>query len=73
MPTLLLTPRQTDDAQALWRGCARIGWKVQRVHGWKVPEVDDGLVAVYAEPLLATHIAQALRLELFEPAIDWLP
>ena len=73
MPTLLLTPRQTEDAQALWSACARLGWKVQRVHGWKVPAVDIGPVAIHAEPLLAMHIAQTLGLELIEPAIDWLP
>ncbi len=73
MPTLLLTPRQTDDAQELWRGCTRLGWNVHRVHGWNVPVTDAADVAVYAEPLLATHIAQTLGLELLEPPIDWLP
>jgi|ERR1051326_1389964 hypothetical protein len=73
VPTLLLTPRSTDDAQELWRGCARLNWKVERVHGWKVPTVDRGDVAIYAEPLLATHIARTLKLELLEPEVDWLP
>jgi hypothetical protein len=73
MPTLLLTPRPTDDAQELWRGCARLGWNAHRVHGWKVPVVDSADVAVYAEPLLATHIARTLNLELLEPTVDWLP
>jgi hypothetical protein len=43
------------------------------VHGWKVPAVDPANVAVYAEPLLATHIARTLNLELLEPEVDWLP
>lgn len=73
MPTLLLTPRQTDDAQELWRGAVQLGWSVHRVHGWKVPQVEAADVAIYAEPLLATHIAQALGLELLSPANDWLP
>jgi hypothetical protein len=73
MPTLLLTPRQTEDAQELWRGSARLGWHVHRVHGWKVPQVDVADVAVYAEPLLSTHIAQTLGLELLGPTNDWLP
>lgn len=73
MPTLLLTARQTDDAQELWRGAAQLGWSVHRVHGWKIPQVDVADVAVYAEPLLATHIAQRLGLELLSPWIDWLP
>ena len=73
MPTLLLTPRATDDSQELWRGCVRLNWNVHRVHGWKVPAVDSEDVAVYAEPLLATHIARTLKLELLEPTVDWLP
>jgi hypothetical protein len=73
MPTLLLTPRQTEDAQALWRGCVDLGWHVHRVQGWKVPEVDGADIAVYAEPLLATHIAQTLRLELLDTTSEWLP
>jgi hypothetical protein len=73
MPTLLLTPRSTDDAQELWRGCARLNWKVERVHGWKIPVVDPAEVAIYAEPMLATHLSQNLKLELLEPEVDWLP
>jgi hypothetical protein len=73
VPTLLLTPRSTDDAQELWRGCAQLKWNVHRVHGWKVPAVDPADVAVYAESLLATHITQRLKLELLEPEVDWLP
>jgi hypothetical protein len=72
MPTLLLTPRQTEDAQALWRGTVSLGWHVYRMHDWKVPEVDAADVAIYAEPLLATHVARALGLELLGPANDWL-
>jgi hypothetical protein len=72
MPTLLLTPRQTEDAQALWRGTVSLGWHVHRVYGWKVPEVNAREAAVYGEPLLATHIAQTLGLELLGPPNDWL-
>ncbi len=43
------------------------------MHGWKVPQVDAADVAIYGEPLLATHIAQTLGLELLGPANDWLP
>ena len=30
MPTLILTPRHTDDAQALWRAAGRLGWRIER-------------------------------------------
>ncbi len=51
----------------------RLNWHVQRVHGWNVPIVDPADVALYAEPLLAMHIARTLKLELLEPEVDWLP
>ena len=54
-------------------GGARLGWSVHRVYGWKVPAVDPEDVAIYAEPLLATHIARTLELELLEREVDWLP
>ena len=37
MPTLLLSSRQTEDAQKLWRACIAENWKVVRLHGWRVP------------------------------------
>ncbi len=73
MPTLLLTARQTDDTQKLWRACIAENWKVERVHNWRVPEVDAKEVAVYGEPLFAHHVAQTLGLKLIEPPVDWLP
>lgn len=39
MPTLLLTARQTDDTQKLWRACITENWRVERVHNWRVPSV----------------------------------
>jgi ATP-grasp domain, R2K clade family 2 len=38
MPTLILTPRFTDDAQALWRAAIQLGWSVERLTSWRVPE-----------------------------------
>lgn len=73
MPTLLLSARQTDDAQLLWRACIALGWGVERVHGWRVPSVNSKSVAVYGEPLFANHVAQTLGLKLQEPPVDWLP
>lgn len=73
MPTLLLSARQSDDAQALWRACVALNWRVLRVHGWQVPEVEASEVAVYGEPLFARHVAQTLGLTLQEPPLNWLP
>jgi len=73
MPTLLLSARQTDDAQKLWRACITEKWDVVRVHGWRVPDISARDVAIYGEPLFAHHVAQTLGLKLLEPATDWLP
>jgi hypothetical protein len=73
MPTLLLSVRQSDDAQQLWRACIAANWDVVRVHGWKVPSLRSNDVAIYGEPLFAQHVAQTLGLRLVEPPLDWLP
>jgi hypothetical protein len=75
MPTLLLSPRYTDDAQALWRAAGRLGWRVERLHGWRVPE--DLLTVpepvLYVEVLTAHTIAEQFHVRLLEPPDDWLP
>src|SRR5262245_34082461 len=73
MPTLLLSARQTDDAQLLWRACIAAKWQVVRVHRWQVPSLPTTDVVVYGEPLFAQHVAQTLGLRLIEPPLDWLP
>lgn len=75
MPTLILTPRYTDDAQALWRAAGRLGWDVQRLTSWRIP---DSLRSVsepvlYLEGLMGPTLAQQFGLRLLEPAVDWLP
>jgi hypothetical protein len=74
MPTLILTPRFTDDAQSLWRAAIRLGWQVQRLPTWRVP---PELLAVqepvlYLEGLFGPTLAQEFGLALLEPPIDWL-
>ena len=75
MPTLVLTPRFTDDAQALWRAAGRLGWAVERLPSWRVPEclltVTDPVL--YLEGLFAPTLAEQFGLRLLEPAVDWLP
>lgn len=73
MPTLLLSARQTEDAQRLWQACIAEKWRVTRAHGWKVPDISPDEVVVYGEPLFAQHVAQTIGLRLQEPPVDWLP
>jgi hypothetical protein len=75
MPTLILTPRFTDDAQSLWRAAGRLGWRVERLTSWQVPEnlsaVPDPVL--YVEGLFGPSLAKGFGLRLVEPELDWLP
>lgn len=75
MPTLILTPRHTDDSQALWKAAARRGWSIERLPGWRVPPhlraLDEPVF--YGEALFAAEIGAALGLHLDNPPDDWLP
>lgn len=73
-PTLILPPRYTDDSNALWRAAVRLGWEIERLQSWRVPEefYASYPLAIYGESLWATFVAQQLGGELFEPPLDWL-
>lgn len=75
MPTLILTPRFTEDAQALWRAAGRLGWDVERLTSWSVPPellaVEEPVV--YLEGLFGPTLADQLGITLTEVPEDWLP
>jgi hypothetical protein len=75
MPTLILTPRFSEDSQALWRAAGQLGWPVERLPGWRVPDelrsVPDPVL--YVEALFGPTLAEQFGLRLLEPAVDWLP
>lgn len=75
MPTLLLTPRYTEDAQALWRAAIELGWDVERITRWDVPEhlLDIEEPVFYLEALMAPLLAEQFQRRLLEPPIGWLP
>ncbi|MBY0232998.1 MAG: ATP-grasp domain-containing protein [Gemmataceae bacterium] len=75
MPTLVLTPRFTEDAQALWRAASRRGWDVERLPGWRVPEELRSVPepVLYLEALFGPALAERFGLRLEEPPDDWLP
>ena len=74
MPTLILTPRYTEDAQLLWRAAGRLGWNVERLTSWRVPEhlkeLDEPVL--YVEALFGPTIGEQLGLVLGNPPEDWL-
>ncbi|MBX9653466.1 ATP-grasp domain-containing protein [bacterium] len=75
MPTLILTPRFTDDAQALWRAAQRLGWNVERLSSWRVPDelkiISEPVL--YVEGLFGDLIAGEFGISLSQPPLDWLP
>ena len=74
MPTLILTPRQTEDTQSLWKAAARLGWSTERLGGWRIPDhvrsVEEPVL--YAEALFGPDFAEQLGLHLLSPPDDWL-
>jgi hypothetical protein len=74
MPTLIFTPRYTEDSQALWKAAGANGWTVERLTGWRVPEhlrsVPDPVL--YGEALFGPSLAEQLGLALLNPPDDWL-
>lgn len=74
MPTLVLPPRFTPDTIAVGHAAVAIGWAVERLPSWRVPEWLRGRdVVLYGEPLFAAVVADELGLALLEPPFDWLP
>ena len=75
MPTLILTPRYTEDAQALWRAAGRRGWGVRRLTTWRVTDEDRAAPdpVFHLDALMAPMQAAAFGYRLLEPAEDFLP
>jgi hypothetical protein len=74
MPTLILTPRYTEDSQALWKAAGNLGWQVERLTGWKVPDHVRSVAdpVFYGEALFGPMLAEQLGLDLVSPPEDWL-
>jgi len=75
VPTLILTPRFTEDAQALWRGAISLGWRVERLWSWRVPEqlLQVKEPVLHVDGLFGPTLAEQFGLRLPEPPMDWLP
>ncbi len=75
-PTLILPPRFSDDSNALWRAAIALGWNIERLQSWRVPESFSLAplqhAAIYGESLWANFVAEQLGLRLYEPPLDWL-
>ncbi|MFG2002913.1 ATP-grasp domain-containing protein [Spirillospora sp. NPDC048911] len=73
MPTLVLSPRYTDDSKTLRAAAGRAGWKTERLGGWRAPAHLRGEdVVLYGEPTFVEVIAARLGLALIDAPQDWL-
>lgn len=74
MPTLILTPRYSDDTQALWKAAAARGWSIERLSRWHIPEhlQQAHEPVLYAEALFGPTLAEQLGIALASPPDDWL-
>ncbi len=73
MPTLILSPRYSDDSIALRREALALGWDVTRLASWRCPEdFQPEAPALYGEPLFTTAVSEQLGLTVIEPPNDFL-
>ena len=73
MPTLILSPRYSDDSITLRRAAIALDWDVMRLASWRCPEdFEPEDPVLHGEPLFNTAIAEQLGLVLVEPPEDFL-
>ena len=73
MPTLILSPRFSDDSITLRRAAVALGWDVMRLASWRCPEdFEPEEPVLFAEPLFNEAVAQQLGLAVIEPPEDFL-
>ena len=74
MPTLIFTPRYTEDSQALWKAAGNLGWHTERLTQWRIPEHVRSLPdpILYGEALFGPMLAEQLGIALLIPPEDWL-
>jgi hypothetical protein len=74
MSLLVLSPRYTSDSKALRAAAGRLGWKAERLGGWRAPDHLRGQdTALYGEPTFVEVIAAQLGVRLLDVAPGWLP
>jgi hypothetical protein len=73
MPTLILSPRYSDDSIKLRRAAISLGWDVMRLADWRCPEdFEPEEPVLFAEPLFNEAVAEQLGLILIVPPEDFL-
>lgn len=73
MPTLILSPRYSDDSIKLRRAAIALGWDVMRLASWRCPDdFEPEEPVLFAEPLFNAAVADQLGLKVVEPPEDFL-
>lgn len=73
MPTLILSPRYSDDSITLRRAAIALDWDVMRLASWRCPEDFEPVEPVlFAEPLFNAAVADQLGLTSVVPPDDFL-
>ena len=73
MPTLILSPRYSDDSITLRRAAIALGWDVMRLASWRCPEdFEPDEPVLHSEPLFNKAVAEQLGLTLIEPPEGFL-
>lgn len=73
MPTLILSPRYSDDSIKLRRAAIALDWDVMRLASWRCPDdFDPEEPVLFAEPLFNEAVAEQLGLAVVEPPVDFL-
>jgi len=68
MPTLILSPRYSDDSITLRRAAIALGWDVMRLASWRCPDdFEPEEPVLFAEPLFIEVVAEQLGLRVIEP------
>jgi hypothetical protein len=72
-PTLILSPRYSDDSITLRRAAIALGWDVMRLASWQCPEdFQPEEPVLFGEPLFNAAVAEQLGLTLIGPREDFL-
>lgn len=73
MPTLILSPRYSDDSITLRRAAIALDWDVVRLESWRVREdFEPDEPVLHGEPLFNAAVCEGLGLALAEPPEDFL-
>ena len=71
--TLILTPRQTPDAQLLWLAAVARGWSVIRANSrWQLERNPVGECVIYGEGMFVEYLCAELGLQTWRLPKNWL-